>query len=130
MISLFKRKTKPLVNNTGFNFEDIKSMLSTSQTWGTDRKVFDIFIDNLKSQTPVLKYQEIIQKLPKKLSKLAYYYLVSQYWHFYSLTYTYEKYEESFFYFLDINKIKRSMIYHPRISKLAYFYLNKIKFIN
>ena len=51
MISLFKRKTKPLVNNTGFNFEDIKSMLSTSQTWGTDRKVFDIFIDNKSNRT-------------------------------------------------------------------------------
>ena len=112
-------------------YKEIESRLTTEQTWGTDKKIYRLFFDHLKLKTPVLEFQSIIQKQPKKLFKLAYYYIIAQYWHHFSGIYCEDiNYKESFFYFLIIKDIKKSQIYHPMTQKNAYFFLNKIKSVN
>lgn len=114
---------KPLNN---FQIKDLSSFLLCEQTWGVSKKIFDIFIENLKKRIPTIEFQKF---LPNSLSRIAKYYLVSQYWYFFSSIYGHEKYEDSFFYFLDKNKLTIKNVNHPRISKLAYYYLNKIRVV-
>jgi hypothetical protein len=131
MLNLFKKKEVITYYEGELSYEEIESRLTTEQTWGTDKKIYRLFFDHLKLKTPVLEFQSIIQKQPKKLFKLAYYYIITQYWyHFSGIYYEGINYEDSFFYFLREKDIKKSQIYHPKTQKIAYFYLNKIKAIN
>ena len=130
MLNLFKKKEVITYYEGELSYKEIESRLTTEQTWGTDKKIYRIFFDHLKLKTPVLEFQSIIQKQPKKLFKLAYYYIITQYWHHYSGIYPDDINQESFFYFLVIKDIKKSQIYHARTQKIAYFYLNRIKSVN
>lgn len=127
MLNLFKKKEIITYSEGEFTYKEIESILKTEQTWGTDEKIFRLFFENLKLKTPVLEFQSIIQKHPKKLFKLAYYYIITQYWHHYSGIYPDDYTQESFFSFLIIKNIKKSQIYHAQTQKIAYFYLNRIK---
>jgi hypothetical protein len=125
-------KNKPTIpeNEFGITPEDIRLILKDTQTWGTDEKVFDLFIEHIAKQTPVLEFQKILNNMPKKLFKLAYYYLMTRYWQTFSTIYPYDKYEDSFYYFAWFHGItEHKEYYYPRTSKLAYFYLNKIKVV-
>ena len=125
-------KNKPTIpeNEFGITPEDIRLILKDTQTWGTDEKVFDLFIKHIAKQTPVLEFQKILNNMPKKLFKLAYYYLMTRYWQTFSTVYPYDKYEDSFYYFAWVHGItEHKEYYYPRTSKLAYFYLNKIKVV-
>ena len=125
-------KNKPTIpeNEFGITPEDIRLILKDTQTWGTDEKVFDLFIEHIAKQTPVLEFQKILNNMPKKLFKLAYYYLMTRYWQTFSTVYPYDKYEDSFYYFAWVHGItEHKVYYHPNTSKLAYFYLNKIKVV-
>ena len=130
MLNLFKKKEIIAYSEGEFTYKEIESILKTEQTWGTDKKIFRLFFDHLKLKTPVLEFQSIIQKQPKELFKLAYYYIITQYWHHYSGIYPDDNSQESFFYFLTIKDIKKSQIYHARTQKIAYFYLNRIRSLN
>jgi len=131
MLNLFKKKEVITYYEVELSYKEMESRLTTEQTWGTDKKIYRLFFDHLKHKTPVLEFQSIIQKQPKKLFKLAYYYIITQYWHHYSGIYCEDtNYKESFFYFLIIKDIKKSQIYHPKTQKIAYFYLNKIRVVN
>ena len=130
MLNLFKKKEVITYYEGELSYKEIESRLTTEQTWGTDKKIYRLFFDHLKLKTPVLEFQSILQKQPKKLFKLAYYYIVTQYWHHYSGIYPDDINQESFFYFLVIKDIKKSQIYHAQTQKIAYFYLNRIKSIN
>jgi hypothetical protein len=131
MLNLFKKKKVITYYEGELSCKEMESRLTTEQTWGTDRKIYRLFFDHLKNKTPVLEFQSIIQKQTKKLSKLAYYYIIAQYWHHFSGIYCEDiNYKESFFYFLIIKDIKKSQIYHPMTQKNAYFFLNKIKSVN
>jgi len=131
MPNLFKKKEVITYYEGDLFYEEIESHLTSEQTWGTDKKIYRLFFDHLKLKTPVLEFQSILQKQPKKLSKLAYYYIITQYWYYYSgIYYEVINYKDSFFYFLKVKDIKKSQIYHPRTQKLAYFHLNKIRAIN
>ena len=130
MLNLFKKKEIITYSEGEFTYKEIESILKTEQTWGTDEKIFRLFFENLKLKTSVLEFQSIIQKHPKKLFKLAYYYIITQYWHHYSGIYPDDNTQESFFSFLIIKNIKKSQIYHAQTQKIAYFYLNKIKAVN
>jgi hypothetical protein len=127
MLNLFKKKEIITYSEGEFTYKEIESILKTEQTWGTDEKIFRLFFENLKLKTSVLEFQSIIQKHPKKLFKLAYYYIITQYWHHYSGIYPDDNTQESFFSFLIIKNIKKSQIYHAQTQKIAYFYLNRIK---
>jgi hypothetical protein len=127
MLNLFKKKEIIAYSEGEFTYKEIESILKTEQTWGTDEKIFRLFFENLKLKTSVLEFQSIIQKHPKKLFKLAYYYIITQYWHHYSGIYPDDNTQESFFSFLIIKNIKKSQIYHAQTQKIAYFYLNRIK---
>jgi len=127
MLNLFKKKEIITYSECEFTYKEIESILKTEQTWGTDEKIFRLFFENLKLKTSVLEFQSIIQKHPKKLFKLAYYYIITQYWHHYSGIYPDDNTQESFFSFLIIKNIKKSQIYHAQTQKIAYFYLNRIK---
>ena len=129
MLNLFKKKEIIAYSEGEFTYKEIESILKTEQTWGTDKKIFRLFFDHLKLKTSVFEFQSIIQKQPKKLFKLAYYYIITQYWHHYSGIYPDDNSQESFFYFLAIKDIKKSQIYHAQTQKAAYFYLNRIKSI-
>jgi hypothetical protein len=125
-------KKKPIIpeNEFGITPEDIRLILKDTQTWGTDEKVFDLFIEHIAKQTPVLEFQKILNSLPKKLFKLAYYFLMTRYWQTFSTVYPYKIYEDSFYYFAWVHGITEyKEYYYPRTSKLAYFYLNKIKVV-
>ena len=130
MLNLFKKKEVITYYEGKLSYKEIESRLTTEQTWGTDKKIYRLFFEHLKLKTPVLKFQSIIQKQPKKLFKLAYYYIITQYWHHYSGIYPDDTSQESFFYFLVMKDIKKSQIYHARTQKIAYFYLNRIKSVN
>ena len=130
MLNLFKKKEIIAYSEGEFTYKEIESILKTEQTWGTDKKIFRLFFDHLKLKTPVLEFQSIIQKQPKELFKLAYYYIITQYWHHYSGIYPDDNSQESFFYFLTIKDIKKSQIYHAQTQKIAYFYLNRIRSLN
>jgi hypothetical protein len=130
MLNLFKKKEVISYYEGELSYKEIESRLTTEQTWGTDKKIYRIFFNHLKLKTPVLEFQSIIQKQPKKLFKLAYYYIITQYWHHYSGIYPDDINQESFFYFLVIKDIKKSQIYHARTQKISYFYLNKIRLLN
>ena len=130
MLNLFKKKEVISYYEGELSYKEIESRLTTEQTWGTDKKIYRIFFNHLKLKTPVLEFQSIIQKQPKKLFKLAYYYIITQYWHHYSGIYPDDINQESFFYFLVIKDIKKSQIYHARTQKIAFFYLNRIKSVN
>jgi hypothetical protein len=131
MLNLFKKKEVITYYEGDLSYKEIESRLTTEQTWGTDKKIYRLFFDHLKLKTSVSEFQSILQKQPKKIFKLAYYYIITQYWYYYSGIY-YEdiNYKDSFFYFLTVKDIKKSQIYHPRTQKLAYFHLNKIRAIN
>jgi len=125
-------KKKPIIpeNEFGITLEDIRLILTGTQTWGTDKKVYDLFIEHIAKKTPVLEFQKILNDLPKKLFKLAYYYLMTRYWQAFSTIYPYNKYEDSFYYFAWVHGItEHKAYYYPSTSKLAYFYLNKIRVI-
>jgi hypothetical protein len=130
MLNLFKKKKIIAYSEGEFTYKEIESILKTEQTWGTDKKIFRLFFDHLKLKTSVFEFQSIIQKQPKKLFKLAYYYIITQYWHHYSGIYPDDNSQESFFYFLTIKDIKKSQIYHAQTQKIAYFYLNRIRSLN
>jgi hypothetical protein len=130
MLDLFKKKEIITYSEGEFTYKEIESILKTEQTWGTDKKIFRLFFDHLKLKTSVFEFQSIIQKQPKKLFKLAYYYIITQYWHHYSGIYPDDNSQESFFYFLTIKDIKKSQIYHAQTQKIAYFYLNRIRSLN
>jgi hypothetical protein len=130
MLNLFKKKKIIAYSEGEFTYKEIESILKTEQTWGTDKKIFRLFFDHLKLKTSVFEFQSIIQKQPKKLFKLAYYYIITQYWHHYSGIYPDDNSQESFFYFLAIKDIKKSQIYHAQTQKIAYFYLNRIRSLN
>ena len=130
MLNLLKKKEVISYYEGELSYKEIESRLTTEQTWGTDKKIYRIFFDNLKLKTPVLEFQSIIQKQPKKLFKLAYYYIITQYWHHYSGIYPDDTSQVSFFYFLVIKDIKKSQIYHAQTQKAAYFYLNRIRSLN
>ena len=130
MLNLFKKKEVITYYEGELSYKEIESRLTTEQTWGTDKKIYRLFFEHLKLKTPVLKFQSIIQKQPKKLLKLAYYYIITQYRHHYSGIYPDDTSQESFFYFLVMKDIKKSQIYHARTQKIAYFYLNRIKSVN
>ena len=130
MSNLFKKKEVITYYEGELSYKEIESRLTTEQTWGTDKKIYRLFFDHLKLKTPVLEFQSILQKQPKKLFKLAYYYITTQYWHHYSGIYPDDTSQESFFYFLIAKGIMKSQIYHPRTQKLAYFHLNKVRAIN
>ena len=130
MLNLFKKKEFISYYEGELSYKEIESRLTTEQTWGTDKKIYRIFFDHLKLKTPVLEFQSIIQKQPKKLFKLAYYYIITQYWHHYSGIYPDDTSQVSFFYFLVIKDIKKSQIYHAQTQKAAYFYLNRIRSLN
>jgi len=130
MLNLFKKKEIIAYSEGEFTYKEIESILKTEQTWGTDKKIFRLFFDHLKLKTSVFEFQSIIQKQPKKLFKLAYYYIITQYWHHYSGIYPDDNSQESFFYFLTIKDIKKSQIYHAQTQKIAYFYLNRIRSLN
>ena len=124
-------KKKPIIpdNEFGITQEDIRHILTGTQTCGTDKKVYDLFIEHMAKQTPVLEFQKILDNLPKKLFKLAYY-LATRYWQTFSTVYPYKNYKDSFYYFLRVhNIIDNKVIYHAHTSKLAYFYFNKIKVV-
>jgi hypothetical protein len=130
MFNFLKKKLIIPENEFGITQEDIRLILTGTQTWGTDKKVFDLFIKHIAKKTPVLEFQKILNDLPKKLFKLAYYYLMTRYWQTFSTVYPYDKYEDSFYYFAWVYGItEHNSYYHPHTSKLAYFYLNKIKVI-
>ena len=130
MFNFLKKKPTIPENEFGITQEDIRHILTGTQTWGTDRKVYDLFIEHMAKQTPVLEFQKILDSLPKKLFKLAYYYLVTRYWQTFSTVYPYKNYKDSFYYFLRVHNITDyKVIYHAHTSKLAYFYLNKIKVV-
>jgi hypothetical protein len=129
MLNLFKKKEVITYYEGELSYKEMESRLTTEQTWGTDRKIYRLFFDHLKLKTPVLEFQSIVQKQPKKLFKLAYYYIITQYWHHYSGIYPDDTSQESFFYFFVIKDIKKSQIYHAQTQKTAYFYLNRIKSI-
>ena len=129
MLNLFRKKEVITYYEGELSYKEIESRLTTEQTWGTDKKIYRLFFDHLKLKTPVLEFQSILQKQPKKLFKLAYYYIITQYWHHYSGIYPDDINQESFFYFLVIKDIKKSQIYHAQTQKTAYFYLNRIKSI-
>ena len=130
MFNFLKNKHTIPENEFGITPEDIKLILKDTQTWGTDEKVFDLFIEHIAKQTPVLEFQKILNNMPKKLFKLAYYYLMTRYWQTFSTIYPYKEYEDSFFYFVWFHGItEHKEYYYPRTSKLAYFYLNKIKVV-
>ena len=130
MFNFLKKKPTIPENEFGITQEDIRHILTGTQTWGTDRKVYDLFIEHMAKQTPVLEFQKILDNLPKKLFKLAYYYLVTRYWQTFSTVYPYKNYKDSFYYFLRVHNITDyKVIYHVHTSKLAYFYLNKIRVI-
>ena len=125
-------KKKPIIpeNEFGITQEDIRLILTGTQTWGTDKKVYDLFIEHIAKRTPVLEFQKILNDLPKKLFKLAYYYLMTRYWQTFSTVYQYDKYEDSFYYFAWVHGItEHKAYYYPNTSKLAYFYLNKIRVV-
>ena len=125
-------KKKPIIpeNEFGITLEDIRLILTGTQTWGTDKKVYDLFIEHIAKKTPVLEFQKILNDLPKKLFKLAYYYLMTRYWQTFSTIYPHNKYEDSFYYFAWVHGItEHKAYYYPSTSKLAYFYLNKIRVI-
>ena len=84
MLNLFKKKEVITYYEGELSYKEIESRLTTEQTWGTDKKIYRLFFEHLKLKTPVLKFQSIIQKQPKKLFKLAYYYIITQYWHHFS----------------------------------------------
>ena len=130
MLNLFKKKEVITYYEGELSYKEIESRLTTEQTWGTDKKIYRLFFDHLKLKTPVLEFQSILQIQPKKLFKLAHYYIITQYWHHYSGIYIEDKNHENFFYFLITKGIMKSQIYHPRTQKLAYFHLNKIRAIN
>ena len=131
MLNLFKKKEVITYYEGELSYKEMESRLTTEQTWGTDKKIYRLFFYHLKLKTPVLEFQSIIQKQPKKLFKLAYYYIITQYWyHFSGIYYEDINYKDSFFYFLTEKDINKSQIYHPNIQKIAYFYLNRIKSIN
>jgi hypothetical protein len=131
MLNPFKKKEVITYYEGDLSYEEIESRLTTEQTWGTDKKIYRFFFDHLKLKTPVLEFQSIIQKQPKKLFKLAYYYIITQYWyHFSGIYYEDINYKDTFFYFLREKDIKKSQIYHPKTQKIAYFYLNRIKAVN
>ena len=131
MLNPFKKKEVISYYEGDLSYKEMESRLTTEQTWGTDKKIYRLFFDNLKLKTPVLEFQSILQKQPKKLFKLAHYYIITQYWHHYSGIYHEDiNYKDSFFYFLTEKDIKKSQIYHPKTQKIAYFYLNRIKPIN
>ena len=130
MLNLFRKKEVITYYEGELSYKEIESRLTTEQTWGTDKKIYRLFFDHLKLKTPVLEFQSILQKQPKKLFKLAYYYIITQYWHHYSGIYPDDINQESFFYFLVIKDIKKSQIYHAQTQKTAYFYLNRIKSVN
>jgi hypothetical protein len=131
MLNLFKKKEVITYYEGELSYKEIESRLTTEQTWGTDKKIYLLFFEHLKLKTPVLEFQSILQKQHKKIFKLAYYYIVTQYWHHFSGIYHEDiNYKDSFFYFLITKGIMKSQIYHPRTQKIAYFYLNKIKLIN
>jgi len=131
MLNLFKKKEVITYYEGDLSYKELESRLTTEQTWGTDKKIYRLFFDHLKLKTPVLEFQSILQKQPKKLFKLASYYIITQYWHYYSGIYHEDiSYKDSFFYFLTIKGIRKTQIYHPRTQKLAYFHLNKIRAIN
>ena len=131
MLNLFKKKEVITYYEGELSYKEIESRLTTEQTWGTDKKIYRLFFEHLKLKTPVLKFQSIIQKQSKKLLKLAYYYIITKYWHHFSGIYFEDiNYKDSFFYFLTIKDIKKSQIYHPKTQKIAYFYLNRIKSLN
>jgi hypothetical protein len=131
MLNLFKKKEVITYYEGELSYKEMESRLTTEQTWGTDRKIYRLFFDHLKHKTPVLEFQSIIQKQTKKLSKLAYYYIITQYWHHFSGIYHEAiNYKKSFFYFLTEKDINKSQIYHPKTQKIAYFYLNKIRAVN
>ena len=131
MLNLFKKKEVITYYEGELSYKELESRLTTEQTWGTDKKIYHLFFNHLKLKTPVLEFQSILQKQPKKLSKLSYYYIITQYWYHFSGIYFEDiNYKDSFFYFLTIKDIKKSQIYHPKTQKIAYFYLNKIKSVN
>ena len=130
MLNLFKKKVIDYYEGE-LSYEEIESHLTTEQTWGTDKKIYRLFFEHLKRKTSVLEFQSILQRQPKKLFKLAYYYIITQYWyHFSGIYYEDVNYKDSFFHFMTIKNIKKTQIYHPRTQKIAYFYLNKIRAIN
>ena len=105
MFNFLKKKPTIPENEFGITQEDIRHILTGTQTWGTDRKVYDLFIEHMAKQTPVLEFQKILDNLPKKLFKLAYYYLVTRYWQTFSTVYPYKNYKDSFYYFLRVHNI-------------------------
>ena len=119
MLNLFKKKEVITYYEGELSYKEIESRLTTEQTWGTDKKIYRLFFDHLKLKTPVLEFQSIIQKQPKKLFKLAYYYIITQYWHHFSGIYHEDiNYKESFFYFLitkDIKKVRFTMQRHKKL---------------
>jgi hypothetical protein len=84
MLNLFKKKEVITYYEGELSYKEMESRLTTEQTWGTDKKIYRLFFDHLKLKTTVLEFQSIIQNQPKKLFKLAYYYIITQYWHHFS----------------------------------------------
>ena len=131
MLNLFKKKEVITYYEGDLSYKELESRLTTEQTWGTDKKIYRLFFDHLKLKTPVSEFQSILQKQPKKIFKLAYYYIITQYWYHFSGIYFEDiNYKDSFFYFLIEKDIKKSQIYHPKTQKIDYFYLNRIKSLN
>ena len=66
MLNLFKKKEVITYYEGELSFKEMESRLTTEQTWGTDKKIYRLFFDHLKLKTPVLEFQSILQKQPKK----------------------------------------------------------------
>lgn len=129
ILKFIKKKTEEKEEKKEITYKEIEIHLRSTQTWGTDPKVFKLFYEHIKLKTPVLEFQGILNQLPKKLFKLAYYYLVTQYWLYYSYLYPDDDHKNNFFYFLSEKNIRSTQMYHPATQKMAYFYLNKVKVV-
>ena len=122
MLNLFKKKEVITYYEGELSYKELESRLTTEQTWGTDKKIYGLFFDHLKLQTPVLEFQSILQKQPKKLFKLAYYYITTQYWHHFSGIYHEDiNYKDSFFHFLTEKDIKKESNLSSKDTKNCLF---------
>jgi hypothetical protein len=61
MFNFFKNKPTIPENEFGITPEDIRLILKDTQTWGTDEKVFDTFIEHCQENTCIRVSKDLKQ---------------------------------------------------------------------